>query len=223
MNFNLLSSDPVNSANLTILLSERFYLPTTDLQSPSGFPHLFMLSKPTHMNWGKLLQPDLMLGNSVLTLTPEVLQRHNLKGLVLDVDDTLVPFSMPEASEDLRQWVELLRPTVELWLVSNNLSQRRISRIARSLNLPYILGARKPSRRKLRRATEAMNLPVHQIAMVGDRLFTDVLAGNRLGMFTVLVEPMLNPAQKKHRYHIRNFEVWLSQILGATLSAKEEN
>lgn len=182
-----------------------------------------MLSKSTHMNWGKLLQPDLMLGNSVLTLTPEVLQRHNLKGLVLDVDDTLVPFSLPEASEELRQWVELLRPTVELWLVSNNLSQSRISRIARSLNLPYILGARKPSRRKLRRATEAMNLPVHQIAMVGDRLFTDVLAGNRLGMFTVLVEPMLNPAQKNPRYHIRNFEVWLSQILGATFSAKEEN
>ena len=174
------------------------------------------------MSWGKLLQPDLMLGNSVLTLTPEVLQRHNLKGLVLDVDDTLVPFSMPEASEELRQWIELLRPTVELWLVSNNLSQNRISRIARSLDLPYILGARKPSRRKLRQATEAMNLPVHQIAMVGDRLFTDVLAGNRLGMFTVLVEPMLNPARKKQRYHLRNFEVWLSQILGATLSAKEE-
>ena len=181
-----------------------------------------MLSKPTYMSWGKLLQPDLMLGNSVLTLTPEVLQRHNLKGLVLDVDDTLVPFSMPEASEELRQWIELLRPTVELWLVSNNLSQNRISRIARSLDLPYILGARKPSRRKLRQATEAMNLPVHQIAMVGDRLFTDVLAGNRLGMFTVLVEPMLNPARKKQRYHLRNFEVWLSQILGATLSAKEE-
>jgi uncharacterized protein len=182
-----------------------------------------MSSKPTHMSWGKLLQPDLMLGNSVLTLTPEVLRRHNLKGLVLDVDDTLVPFSMPEASEELRQWVELIRPTAELWLVSNNLSQNRISRIARSLDLPYILGARKPSRRKLRQATEAMNLPVHQIAMVGDRLFTDVLAGNRLGMFTVLVEPMLNPAQKKQRYHLRNFEVWLSQILGATLTAKEES
>lgn len=181
-----------------------------------------MLSKPTYMSWGELLQPDLMLGNSVLTLTPEVLQRHNLKGLVLDVDDTLVPFSMPEASEELRQWVELIRPTAELWLVSNNLSQNRISRIARSLDLPYILGARKPSRRKLRQATEAMNLPVNQIAMVGDRLFTDVLAGNRLGMFTVLVEPMLNPAQVKRRYHLRNFEVWLSQILGATLSPKEE-
>jgi uncharacterized protein len=174
------------------------------------------------MSWGKLLQPDLMLGSSVLTLTPEVLQRHNLKGLVLDVDDTLVPFSMSEASEELRQWVELIRPTVNLWLVSNNLSQNRIGRIARSLDLPYILGARKPSRRKLRQAVEAMDLPVNQIAMVGDRLFTDVLAGNRLGMFTVLVEPMINPAQKKQRYLLRNFEVWVSQILGATLAAREE-
>lgn len=177
-----------------------------------------MLSKPTHMNWGKLLQPDLMLGNSVLTLTPEVLQRHNLKGLVLDVDDTLVPFSMPEASEDLRQWIELLRPTVELWLVSNNLSQNRISRIARSLDLPYILGARKPSRRKLRRATQAMNLPMHQIAMVGDRLFTDVLAGNRLGMFTILVEPMIHPDFDPRKSPFHTFEVWLSQALGASLT-----
>jgi uncharacterized protein len=169
------------------------------------------------MSWGKLLQPDLMLGSSVLTLTPDILQQHNLKGLVLDVDDTLVPFSMHEASDELRQWVQLIRPVADLWLVSNNLSQSRISRIARSLDLPYILGARKPSRRKLRQAVESMNLPVDQVAMVGDRLFTDVLAGNRLGMYTILVEPMVNPA-KKSRYLLRNFEVWLSQALGASLS-----
>jgi len=52
----------------------------------------------------------------------------------------------------------------------------RIGGIAHSLNLPYILGAVKP-RRKLRQAVTAMNLPVEQVAMVGDRLFTDVLAG----------------------------------------------
>ncbi|MCU0566317.1 MAG: YqeG family HAD IIIA-type phosphatase [Oculatellaceae cyanobacterium Prado106] len=173
------------------------------------------------MSWGKLLQPDLNLGHSVLSLTPELLRQHNLKGLVLDVDDTLVPFSMPETSEELRQWVQAIRPTTDLWLVSNNLSQARISRIAKSLNLPYILGARKPSRRKLRQAVAAMDLPVDQIAMVGDRLFTDVLAGNRLGMFTILVEPMTNPAKKSQRYFLRNFEVWLSQILGATLTPRQ--
>lgn len=175
------------------------------------------------MSWATLLQPDLVLDGSVLDLTPEVLQTHNLKGLVLDVDETLVPVSMSEASPELRDWVESVRQTVDLWLVSNNISQVRISRIAKSLNLPYILGAGKPSRRKLRQAVTAMELPAEQIAMVGDRLFTDVLAGNRLGMFTILVEPMINPAKERKRYLLRDFEVWLSQVLGASLSLEKQN
>jgi uncharacterized protein len=56
--------------------------------------------------------------------------------------------------------------------------------------------------------------------MVGDRLFTDVLAGNRLGMFTILVEPMVAPMQVTRSSWIRGFEVWLSQALGATLTSK---
>lgn len=169
------------------------------------------------MTWGKLLQPDLILGDPILNLTSEILQRQDLKGLVLDVDETLVPISMTEASPELQHWVKSINPTIQIWLVSNNISQGRISRIAQSLNLPYILGARKPSRRKLRQAVESMGLPFEQVAMVGDRLFTDVLAGNRLGMFTILVEPMVNPAKLRQRYFLRNFEVWLSQFLGVSL------
>lgn len=169
------------------------------------------------MSWGKLLQPDLILGSSILTLTPELLQQHELKGLVLDVDETLVPMSMTEASEELCQWVNNVRSIVSLWLVSNNLSEARIRRIGESLNIPYILGARKPSRRKLRQAVTAMNLPTERVAMVGDRLFTDVLAGNRLGMFTILVEPMVNPLKEGQRYLVRDVEVWFSQLLGVSI------
>jgi HAD superfamily phosphatase (TIGR01668 family) len=68
-----------------------------------------------------------------------------------------------------------------------------------------------------------MNLPVEQVAMVGDRLFTDVLAGNRLGMFTILVEPMIDPAVTVTSYPIRDFEVWVSQSLGVSLTAKQQN
>jgi uncharacterized protein len=169
------------------------------------------------MSWGKLLEPDLILGDSILSLTPDILQKHNLKGLVLDVDETLVPMNTTQASEELKHWLKQLEPNIALWLVSNNISQARISTIAQSLNLPYILGARKPSRRKLRQAVDAMNLVPSEVAMVGDRLFTDVLAGNRLGMFTILVEPMIDPAQVARRYPVRTVEVWLSQLLGASL------
>ncbi len=66
-----------------------------------------------------------------------------------------------------------------------------------------------------------MNLPVHQVGMVGDRLFTDVLAGNRLGMFTILVEPIIHPDAALRSYPIRNFEVWVSEILGASINPKQ--
>ncbi|WAL62079.1 YqeG family HAD IIIA-type phosphatase [Thermocoleostomius sinensis] len=175
------------------------------------------------LSWSTLLQPDLILGTSVLGLTPELLEHYGLKGLVLDVDETLVPVTMAEASIELQEWVASVKQTTDLWLVSNNISQNRIRRIAESLSLPYILGAGKPSRRKLRQAVQAMNLPSDQIAMVGDRLFTDVIAGNRLGMFTILVEPMINPAKEGQRYLLRDIEVWLSQILGATLPLEKQN
>ncbi|BAQ60438.1 hydrolase [Geminocystis sp. NIES-3708] len=168
------------------------------------------------MSRAKILQPDLVLGDIVIHLSPTLIQKHNLKGLVLDVDETLVPWNEKELSSELMEWVTLMRQITDLWLVSNNLSQNRISAIASSLDLPFIFGAAKPSRRKLRQAVEAMNHPVEQVAMVGDRLFTDVLAGNRLGMFTILVEPMVE-LEKRKSLSIRNFEVWLSQKLGVSV------
>mgnify|MGYP005731526805 FL=1 len=115
-------------------------------------------------------------------------------------------------------WVEKIKSVASLWLVSNNISQDRIGRIGDSLDIPYIAGAGKPSRRKLKKAVDEMNLPVEKVAMVGDRLFTDILAGNRLGMFTILVDPISNNGLEFPIDKVRSFEVWVSQILGASLN-----
>ncbi|MEH2164910.1 MAG: YqeG family HAD IIIA-type phosphatase [Nostoc sp.] len=173
------------------------------------------------MAWNNLLQPDLIIEGSVLNLTPDIIQKYGLKGLVLDVDETLVPFTVGMASPELREWVEQIRTSTALCLVSNNLSEARIGGIARSLNLPYYLGAAKPSRRKIRAAVRTMDLPVHQVGMVGDRLFTDVIAGNRLGMFTILVEPIVHADAALRSHPVRNFEVWISEILGASITPKK--
>lgn len=167
------------------------------------------------MSKAKILQPDLVLGDVVIHITPELLKRYNLKGLILDVDETLVPWNETDISPQLLTWIEQIRPHVAIWLVSNNFSYRRIQRIANYLGVPFLHGAAKPSRRKLLQAVKAMNLPLDQVAMVGDRLFTDILAGNRLGLFTILVEPMGGK-----QFSLRNFEVWLSQLLGVSLSKR---
>ena len=175
------------------------------------------------MTSNHLLQPDLVLGGSILQLTPQLVRSHGLKGLILDVDDTLVPMSAASVSTELHQWIAQIRPVVSLWLVSNNLNWIRIRSIAESLDLPFMMGAAKPSRRKLRQAVEQMALPLEEVAMVGDRLFTDVLAGNRLGMFTILVEPMENPGTRDRLFPVRSFEVWCSQALGACLTPSTGN
>ena len=165
-----------------------------------------------------LLQPDLVLGGNVFDLSSTILIEHQIAGLILDVDETLVPFKQKETTAELQQWVAEIRQTTPIWLVSNNISYSRISNIAESVDLPFISAAKKPSRRKLQQAATAMDIPVERVAMVGDRLFTDVLAGNRLGMFTILVDPMTNPAATPRTHPIRDFEIWLSQLFGISLT-----
>jgi uncharacterized protein len=174
------------------------------------------------MTWGKLLQPDLWLNKTTPHLTPELLAAAGLKGLVLDVDETLVPRTIKALSDEIMPWMKSIQAvTPQIWLVSNNPSIPRIERIAKALDVPYIARAGKPSRTQLRRAIEAMNLEPSQVGMVGDRLFTDVLAGNRLGMYTILVEPMRHPKKNRSGSVIHRAEFWLSRALGAKLEPHE--
>jgi len=166
-----------------------------------------------------LLQPNLVLEANILVLTPALLGKYGLKGLILDVDDTLVPTWEQDVSPEVLAWLTQIKDQVTLWLVSNNLNHSRIRRIAETLGVPFLMGAAKPSRRKLRQALEAMNLPSTQVAMVGDRVFTDVLAGNRLGMFTILVRPMATSVDSdRDIFLLRSVEIFISRLLGANIS-----
>ena len=168
------------------------------------------------MSWITLLQPNLIVEGNILALTPDRVAEHGLRGLILDVDETLLPASAGQVSPELKTWIEAFQPHIKLWLVTNNVNLPRISRISEELNVPFFVGAAKPSRRKLRKAAEAMNLPVEQLGIVGDRLFTDVLGGNRLGLFTILVDPIYpTPHPKRHHpYWVRRLELSLSRLLG---------
>ncbi|MDX2270755.1 MAG: YqeG family HAD IIIA-type phosphatase [Cyanobacteriota bacterium] len=158
-------------------------------RDPSGsrqFPNTPMASKP-FFQW---LQPDIKVEGTILSLTAAMLSQRGIRGIIFDVDDTLVPLLKHEASQEVKTWIAGLPSSWQLWLVSNNMSRRRIAQIAEGFGLPHIHRAGKPSRRALRKALHNMQLPVEQVAIVGDRRLTDILAGNRLGLLTVLVDPL---------------------------------
>jgi hypothetical protein len=168
----------------------------------------------------QLLTPDLVLRNPIWALSPELLSEHGLRGLVLDVDNTIVGDSETEICQEVRHWIDAIRHDYNIWLISNNFSNRRIQGIADSLNLPYRSRAGKPSRRAVRQALEAMAMQPAEVGMVGDRLFTDVLVGNRLGMFTILVQPIDNKKASwlgERSRLLRNWEIWLARRSGVNL------
>jgi uncharacterized protein len=176
------------------------------------------------MNLWQLLTPSLVLSKSIASITPELMHQHGLRGMILDVDDTIVSNHESEASPEIKLWLDSMRQDFPIWLISNNFSHRRIQTIAENLNLPFRSRAGKPSRRIVRQALEAMHFPPEQVAMIGDRLFTDTLVGNRLGLFTVLVQPPSSHGDTKkvslltaRTSVIRSWEIWLVRKSGVNI------
>jgi HAD superfamily phosphatase (TIGR01668 family) len=176
------------------------------------------------MTWWKLLTPSLVLDNSVCAVTPALLARYALRGLIVDVDDTIVCSSGLDIPQEVFKWAESLKQNYPIWLVSNNFNQQRIQQIADKLGLPCRSRAGKPSLRAINYALATMQLPPHQVAMVGDRLLTDVVAGNRAGMFSILVQPIASDQQvsffsalKLRTSWVRQSEIWLARKSGVKI------
>lgn len=155
------------------------------------------------MPYHQLLQPTINAQGSILDLDLYALVARGVGGLILDFDDTLVPLGAPEVDPRVLQWVEQAKIlfNLKVWIVSNNPNRRWLVQMGQVLGLETICAANKPSRKALRQVMAQMDLPPEQIAMIGDRLFTDVLAGNRLGMVTILVKPP-GPSQIFWRGHL---------------------
>jgi HAD superfamily phosphatase (TIGR01668 family) len=120
----------------------------------------------------------------------EMLANWGVRGVVLDLDNTIVPWNTSEVAPAARNWVLMLRAAgIGLCVLTNNYT-RRASGVAEFLGIPIIKGAFKPSPLAFREALRRLNLKAHEAAVVGDQLYTDVLGGKLLGMKAVLVTPL---------------------------------
>jgi HAD superfamily phosphatase (TIGR01668 family) len=165
----------------------------------------------------RLLRPDWLLECTLAQLPLETLLEHRIRALVLDVDRTLLPRRQAQMPAAARQWLEQAKQKLPIHLLSNNPSRQRIGAVARQLDLPFTTAAGKPRRTALRRVLQHFNLPAQEVALVGDRLFTDVIAGNRLGLFTVLVKPIDAQGLPCRRDHLQRLELRLAGLLGSGL------
>lgn len=137
-----------------------------------------------------LFVPDVML-TSVTDITPEFLKKHGIKGLVLDVDNTLTTHGNPVPAPGVLEWIaDMKRSGIQLMIVSNN-TNKRVKPFADMLGLPFVSMGCKPLTFGFSRARKRFDFTAKEIAVVGDQIFTDILGGNVKGMMTIMVTPLL--------------------------------
>lgn len=166
------------------------------------------------MSLRQLLHPDWSLDGTLAELPLQQLLEREIAGLVLDVDLTLLPFRQTTVPSSCQRWLEEAHRQLPIHLLSNNPSRERIGAVAANLGLPFTTSAGKPRRAALRRVMEQLQLPHRQVALIGDRLFTDVIAGNRLGLYTVLVKPIDAAGQPCRNDRLQRLELRLAHWLG---------
>lgn len=136
-----------------------------------------------------LLCPQI-IAKSLYDIEFNTLEQKGIKGIIFDLDNTIIPWDSPNMSPDIIQWLNaLLAQGFKICLVSNNMG-KRVKNIAGIFGIPFISRAYKPAKSGFRQAIAAMELTNSQVAVVGDQLFTDVLGGNRLGLYTIWVAPL---------------------------------
>lgn len=129
--------------------------------------------------------------HSVLEVLPEQLSERGIEGVILDLDNTLVRWAREELTEEIRGWVEGLRASgLKFCLLSNSVLSRRVERVAEAFGCPNIRKAQKPRPDGFHRAMKTMNTTPATTAVIGDQMFTDILGGNRVGIYTIMVKPM---------------------------------
>ena len=116
------------------------------------------------------------------------LQKKGIKSLLIDVDGTLLSRQSSVIPANVKKWIKESKKLFSLYLISNNPSKERIRRIAMELDIRYKSNAQKPRKKITLDVIAEMNEDSKNIAIIGDRIFTDVIVGNRCNIQTILVK-----------------------------------
>ncbi|MBM7569591.1 HAD superfamily phosphatase (TIGR01668 family) [Aquibacillus albus] len=149
---------------------------------------------------------------SIFEITPEKLKEKGIKGIITDLDNTLVAWDVRDATPEIIQWFKLMEDSdIKVTIISNN-KEERVKIFSQPLNTPFVYSARKPLALAFNKAAKDMKLAKNEIVVIGDQLLTDVLGGNRAGFYTMLVVPIVETDGKitqVNRYVERRILNWM--------------
>ena len=155
----------------------------------SGASAAVRFSRGAFFGMDKTLIPDIYV-DRYSDISPQMLLDMGIKGLLADVDETLVPHGLRTPTPELVAWLGALRAAgIRVCILSNN-SQHRIRPFADSVGLPFMCRCFKPNLSAAKKALAVLRLQPSEVAVIGDQIFTDLRMAVRLGAKSILTDPL---------------------------------
>lgn len=137
------------------------------------------------------LLPSVMV-RELTDLTPEFLYSRDIRLLMLDFDNTIVPYTTNVPTKKMQNWLETLSQyDIQLCVVSNS-RKPRVEQFCKKYGIDCITRAKKPSPKGIEACLYQYGIFPEFAALVGDQIFTDVLGANRAGVHSILVKAIHN-------------------------------
>lgn len=137
----------------------------------------------------KILKPTYIF-NKIEEIPLELFEKENIKGIFLDVDNTIIDRTKIIAP-NVDKWIcEVLKQGIKICILSNAVSVEKVKRIMNKYNILGLANAGKPGQKGYKMALNLIDLPKDQVIMIGDQIFTDVLGANRFGIKSIYTYPI---------------------------------
>ena len=128
--------------------------------------------------------------DKVIDITPKFLKRKHIKGIVLDIDNTLTTHNNPIPPQLSMDWLASVKKAgIKLIIVSNN-KPPRVEPFAQLLELDYVANGRKPLPYGINEAVKKLGFDKSDVAAIGDQIFTDIMGANLAGIRSCFVFPI---------------------------------
>ena len=133
-----------------------------------------------------------VITDSITQLTPAFLNSKGIKLLMLDFDNTIVPYTTNTPTEEMHAWLAAMTESdVSVCIVSNS-RKDRVKHFCKAYGLDCITHAKKPFSKGIRQCLDKYGLPAENCALAGDQIYTDVLGANCAGVQSILVSAIDN-------------------------------
>ncbi|MGT2756228.1 YqeG family HAD IIIA-type phosphatase [Streptococcus ovuberis] len=150
---------------------------------------------------------------AVYDLKVEDLEKHGIRAVLVDLDNTLIAWDNPDGTLEMKEWLHDMRDAgIKVVVVSNNTTER-VRRAVQQLEIPFVSWSMKPFNIGIKKAMRRFDIKPEEVVMVGDQLMTDIRAAHRAGIRSILVRPLVQTDSKKTKINRMRERAMLKKIV----------